>query len=243
MVMYYFFALEGRDMPRETYDNQYHRHPLHVILMIKWQRMIHVQYEWRLFHVTRNMDVAAVFVHEHRDETIMTASTSSMIGTLYQQSHTLSFPLQTRDQEMCLLTTTVSMRFLSQNKQFTGPLSVLSYENSCSVHRLCGLVVRIPAYRSRGPGFYSQQYRNTKKVVGLKRGPLSLVSTIEELLETKSSGSGLENRDYGRRDSSRWQRCTLYPQQLTLTSSTSGGRSVGIVRSRTQAMEFTLVLV
>jgi hypothetical protein len=39
--------------------------------------------------------------------------------------------------------------------------------------------------------------------VGLERGPLSLVSTIEELLGRKSSGSGLENRDYGRRDSSR----------------------------------------
>jgi hypothetical protein len=39
--------------------------------------------------------------------------------------------------------------------------------------------------------------------VGLERGPLSVVSTIEELLEIKSSGSGLENRDYSRRDSSR----------------------------------------
>jgi hypothetical protein len=39
--------------------------------------------------------------------------------------------------------------------------------------------------------------------VGLERGPLSLVSTIEEQLEIKSSGSGLENRDYGRRDPSR----------------------------------------
>jgi hypothetical protein len=29
-----------------------------------------------------------------------------------------------------------------------------------------------------------------------------------------------------------------YPQKLTLTSPTSGGRSVGIVRSRTQATEF-----
>jgi hypothetical protein len=28
---------------------------------------------------------------------------------------------------------------------------------------------------------------------------LSLVSTIEELLERKRSGSGLENRDYGRK--------------------------------------------
>jgi hypothetical protein len=30
--------------------------------------------------------------------------------------------------------------------------------------------------------------------VGLERGPLSLVSTTEELLERKSSGSGVENR-------------------------------------------------
>jgi hypothetical protein len=36
--------------------------------------------------------------------------------------------------------------------------------------------------------------------VGLEPGPLSPVSTIEELLEGKSSGTGLENRDYGRRD-------------------------------------------
>jgi hypothetical protein len=34
-------------------------------------------------------------------------------------------------------------------------------------------------------------------VVCLERGPLSLVSTIEELLERKSSGSGLESREYG----------------------------------------------
>jgi hypothetical protein len=39
--------------------------------------------------------------------------------------------------------------------------------------------------------------------VGLERGPLSLVSTIEELLGRKSSGSGLETREYGRRDPSR----------------------------------------
>jgi hypothetical protein len=38
------------------------------------------------------------------------------------------------------------------------------------------------------------------EVVGLERGPLSLVCTIEELLERKSSGSGLEIREYGRRD-------------------------------------------
>jgi hypothetical protein len=39
--------------------------------------------------------------------------------------------------------------------------------------------------------------------VSLERGSLSLVSTTEELLERKSSGSGLENREYGSRDPSR----------------------------------------
>jgi hypothetical protein len=39
--------------------------------------------------------------------------------------------------------------------------------------------------------------------VGLEQGSLSLVSTIEELLERKGSGSGLESREYGRRDPSR----------------------------------------
>jgi hypothetical protein len=38
--------------------------------------------------------------------------------------------------------------------------------------------------------------------VGLDRGPVSLVSTIEELLGRKSSGSGLENQEYGHRDPS-----------------------------------------
>jgi hypothetical protein len=33
----------------------------------------------------------------------------------------------------------------------------------------------------------------------------------------------------------------FYPQKLALTSLTGGGRSVGIVRSRTKAMGFSLV--
>jgi len=35
----------------------------------------------------------------------------------------------------------------------------------------------------------------------------------------------------------------LYPQKLALTSPTGGSRSVGIVRSRTKATKFSLVLV
>jgi hypothetical protein len=51
--------------------------------------------------------------------------------------------------------------------------------------------------------FDSRHYQIFRKVVGLEQGPLSLVSTIEELLERKSSGSGLEKREYGSRDPSR----------------------------------------
>jgi hypothetical protein len=42
--------------------------------------------------------------------------------------------------------------------------------------RLCGLVVRVSGYHSR-------RYQIFWVVVGLERGPLSLVRSIEELLE------------------------------------------------------------
>jgi hypothetical protein len=86
-----------------------------------------------------------------------------------------------------------------------------------SFYCLCGLVVRVPG-----------------------TDPDARVR-FPELLERKSSGSGLENRDYGRKDPSRWPRGSLYPQKLALASRTSGGRSVGIVRSRTQATEFSFI--
>jgi hypothetical protein len=74
--------------------------------------------------------------------------------------------------------------------------------------------------------------------VSLERGPLSFMSTTGEILERKSSGSGLEIREYGRKDPSRWPRGNLYPQKLALISPTSGGLFVSIVRSWTQATEF-----
>ena len=49
--------------------------------------------------------------------------------------------------------------------------------------RLCGLVVRVSGYRHRGLGFDSRRYQIFRVVVGLERGPLSLVRSIEELLE------------------------------------------------------------
>jgi hypothetical protein len=91
-------------------------------------------------------------------------------------------------------------------------------------------------------GLDSRRYHIFWEVVGLERGPLSLVSTTEELLERKSSGSGLEIREYGSRVPSRRPRGTLYPQNLALTSPRGGGRSVGIVRLRTHATEFNFFL-
>jgi hypothetical protein len=77
--------------------------------------------------------------------------------------------------------------------------------------------------------------------VGLERGPLSLVSTTEELLDrkvaapvkkTKNTAVGIRHADHVTPSNRKsWQ---------SLRRS-SGSRSVGIVRSRTQTMEFSLV--
>jgi hypothetical protein len=53
------------------------------------------------------------------------------------------------------------------------------------IDRLCGLMVRVLGYRSRGPG--SSLGTTKKKVMGLERGPLSLVTTTEELLDRKGA--------------------------------------------------------
>jgi hypothetical protein len=85
------------------------------------------------------------------------------------------------------------------------------------------------------PGIDSRRYQIFWEVVGLERGPLSLVSTTAELLEWTSRSSVQENREYGRRGSVTLT--TRHPpigKQLALTLPTSGGRTVGIVRSRTQ---------
>jgi hypothetical protein len=63
-------------------------------------------------------------------------------------------------------------------------------------------------------GFDSLRYPIFWEVIGLERGPLGLVSTIEELLWRKCSSSGLESRGYGRRDPSHSPNGTLYPQKV-----------------------------
>jgi hypothetical protein len=103
----------------------------------------------------------------------------------------------------------------------------------CQYMCLCGLVVRVPGYRSRGLGSIPGATRFSESWWDWN----GLMSTIEELLVRKSSGSSLENWDYSHRDPLRWPRNTLCPQKLALTSPTSGGLSIGIVLSRTEATE------
>jgi hypothetical protein len=81
---------------------------------------------------------------------------------------------------------------ISISGQYFLGVGIISDVNSCS--RLCGLVVKVSGYRSRGPGFDSRPYQIFWEVGSLERGPLSLVRTTEELHEWKSSGSDLENR-------------------------------------------------
>jgi hypothetical protein len=100
-------------------------------------------------------------------------------------------------------------------------------------------VFTVLGYRSGGSGSIPGTTR--KKGVGLERGPLSLVSTTEELLDrkvaapvwkTENTATGINHADHV---------APSIRKKLAITSPTSGGRSVGIVRSRTQTMEFSLV--
>jgi hypothetical protein len=75
--------------------------------------------------------------------------------------------------------------FNTHNMHYTGKdiiiiiISSSSSSSSSGSDRLCGLVVRVLGYRYGGPGSIPGTTR--KKVMGLERGSLSLVSTTEEL--------------------------------------------------------------
>jgi hypothetical protein len=109
--------------------------------------------------------------------------------------------------------------------------------NVVKTDRLCGLVVRVLGYRSGGPGSIPGTIRKKQSGSGTRSTQPREYNWGATWY--KSSGSCLEIQECGRRDPSRWPRGTLYPQKLAITSPTSGGRSVGIILSLTQTMEFS----
>jgi hypothetical protein len=75
---------------------------------------------------------------------------------------------------------------------------------SCEVRSECYVEESRPPLWSSGQssclhiqrsGFDSRRCQIFRELLGLELGPLSLVSTIEELLERKCGGSGVENRE------------------------------------------------
>jgi hypothetical protein len=109
--------------------------------------------------------------------------------------------------------------------------------------RQCGPVVSVPGYSSRDSGFDSRRYQILWEIMGLERRQLSLVRITEELLEWKCSGSGSRKprlKAVGTRCADHATLCTL---KLPLTSPTSGGLSVGIVRLRSKATEFNFSIL
>ena len=80
------------------------------------------------------------------------------------------------------------LRYVYFPEHWQGGYYNFYYVFCLQMDRLCGLVVRVSGYRYRGPGFDPRRYQIFWVVVGLERGPLSLVSlvrSIEELHEWK----------------------------------------------------------
>jgi hypothetical protein len=75
-------------------------------------------------------------------------------------------------------------------------------------------VIRVPGYRSRGPSSIPGATRYSEKQWVWNGVHSASMSTIEELLGRKGSGSGQENREYGRRDPLRWLRDTPLPTKF-----------------------------
>jgi hypothetical protein len=101
-------------------------------------------------------------------------------------------------------------------------------------------VVRVPGYRSRDLGSilsatrFSEKYFVWNGVHTASRTQLRSYlkkKVAAPVYKTEITAVEIRHSDHS---------TPIYPQKLALTSPTSCGRSVGIVRSRTQAMDFSV---
>jgi hypothetical protein len=100
--------------------------------------------------------------------------------------------------------------------------------------RLYGLVVRVPGYRSRGPGSMPAVLPDILRSSGSGMGSSQPHECLEEKVAApvqKTENTALGIHQAGHVSPS-------IRKTLALTSLTSRGRSAGIVSSRTQATEF-----
>jgi hypothetical protein len=104
--------------------------------------------------------------------------------------------------------------------------------------RLCGLVVRVPGCRSWGPGSIPGATKFSEKQWVWNGVHSALWVQLTSYLEEKVAApvKRAENTAVGIRHADHL--APLYPKKLALTSSTSVGRSICIVRLRTQTTEF-----
>jgi hypothetical protein len=62
-------------------------------------------------------------------------------------------------------------------------MKVMFQTNYLFEDRLCGLVVRVPGHRSRGPEFNSPELPDCLRSSGMGIGSLALVTVTEKILE------------------------------------------------------------
>jgi hypothetical protein len=90
-------------------------------------------------------------------------------------------------------------------------------------------------------GFYNTQMRLHTRICRIPSIFLSVLFNYSTKLNPVCRPkTGLENREYGLGIRCADHATPLYPQKLALTSPTSSGRLVGIVRLRTKATELVL---